>query len=150
MKRGYKFLRADIIIQWILMSIYILVGLGALVDREIMIFLLIVQFFLGGWQLLSGVILFALTRHQSRINYLLTVAAYFGLFALGSMLVSQGVIKDTKVLMVISTILVPMAIAIWYFITTQSDYKQIKLLKHPDAPEENSMHDQILDEKIWE
>ncbi len=150
MKRGYKFLRVDNIIQWILICTYVAAGLGALVDRDIVIFLLVVQFFLGGWQLLSGIILFALTKNKKRLNYLLTVLAYFVIFALGSMLIAQGIFKETKALMVLSTILVPMVIAFWYFGMTQVDYKEVKQQKNPDAPDKSHLQEEILDDGIWE
>jgi hypothetical protein len=114
-----------------------------------MIFLLIVQFFLGGWQILSSIILIAIRKDKKRISYFFVVLAYFAVLFIGGTLVSQGIIPESKILIFISLILCPMSIAVWYFITSEKDYLVAKKSPKSGSVENTNPHGQILDEGLW-
>ena len=148
---GTKFLTVDLIIQRLIGAIYILAGIGALIDREGIIFLLLVQFFLGGWQILSALIVTAIRKNKQRLPYFVAVAIYFSFLIFGGMLMDQQYFARElrKTIMTIGFILIPMSYAIWYHVITTVDYQNSRNSRIGYESQDHTNLEGILDEGIW-
>jgi len=137
MKKPIKFLRADKIIQLIILAPTIFLGIMGMVVNDLLIFYAIGLFFIGGWQVLSAFILSIGYRDITRIKYLLGVAGYFSFMLIVSQLDTSNIRSIMKGLGMLYLMALPTCIAIWYFFLTRKE-----------ANETIESHEEIIDENI--
>ena len=91
MKKPIKFLRADKVIQLIILVPTIFSGLMGILVDDVLMFYGIGLFFIGVWQVLSAFILSIGYRDMTRIKYLLGVASYFTLMLIVSQIDTSNI-----------------------------------------------------------
>lgn len=124
MKTLQRILLIDTVAQGILISATFLPALASLPLREpgIVIYSMIGAFFLGCWQVLSGIIMKAAFHLPQRGRYLGAVVLYFSVLALANMFGSAPGRPDLVSAASYTLAIVPPAVmALWYFIRTAKD-----------------------------
>ena len=119
MKAIGKGLIFDTVIQGSALLAFAVMGLMALFGQTSgpIALAMILFFFFGVWQLLSGVVWTALLRDGAHRNYLLLALSYVGVLFLSTFLESAWGFGDHPFFW-ISVFVVPSLMAVWYFIIT--------------------------------
>lgn len=124
--KGFGFLRVDLVLQRIMGAIYIITGVLGIVVNQFLMITMITQFFLGGWQVLSSLVLAVVRKDQIRVYYLLSVVVYFIIIVFGFFLVDQKIIPESFFLAILSFLIIPLCFAVWYYRVTLRDYENLK------------------------
>ncbi len=122
-----KFINFDLYLQLILLLLMVVCGAAFLFgSREILLGYLCLQFVIGCWQVLSGLLL-AINGSIARAYYLASVVLYFIILAIAvSVFRTLNWNSGMNFWMVLSIIMIPLAFAIWYFERTYRDFVRLK------------------------
>lgn len=128
MKAYRKFLTADLTIQTLIIGFPVALAIFGFLSGEsgLAIFLLYGLFFIGVWQVLSGIILASVFKNKLRLWYLLGVVGFFVVAGLVNYLLkSLGTIAagDFRYLL---WMVIPLGIGTWYYIITYRDWRNAK------------------------
>ncbi len=146
MKVGIGFIKVDYYAQLILGLSYLLTGLAGIIIPGLWLLTIIIQFFLGVWQVLSGFSLALANQDKERFLYLVFVVLYlvliFGGATLGNYVsLPRGFGEGFAIFALFA---IPIGLGVWYFIITKREY--IMLCDKPlNAPGINLKMDDILD-----
>jgi hypothetical protein len=140
----------DIIIQGMILFFAVLSALAIFIDTTGIIYLLLLQFFIGLYQICSGIIGAALGR-KWKIPYLIGTLVFIIVLVGGSALISEisgGRGDGIVALAIIGGIIVPYTIAIGYFVMSIKTYQEERLENEYSPRTEEFMDESILDEGI--
>lgn len=116
-----KFLLFDVVLQGITLAIILFSVLSFFIFNGGILFLaLLAWMFLGFWQLLSSILVGFIFHQKNRRYYLLAVVGYFAIASILT-LVANEFVSDyfyRDILMFFSWLLLPIPMAIWYFVAT--------------------------------
>lgn len=150
MRKSFGFLKVDLFIQRIFFALYFLAILSILFQPGSFLLIMILHFFVGLWQFTSCIIHISAGDGLTRKNYFLSVVFYFVLLGLFAALGSNGYLPSSDTLFMTGLGVLPMGLAIWYFILTTQEYQKLKKNKVPQTATSSALEDEILDENIWQ
>lgn len=124
MVKGAKFINVDFLIQIVIGTIYISSVILGVVVQDFLLFALLLQLLIGGWQLISAIVMVLLNKDMKRRIYLSIVFVYFVLGGGISSLISFRLFDDFNSIFYFVFIgLIPFCLAIWYFRITWETYQ---------------------------
>lgn len=125
MKTNIGLLKADLVIQKILASIYFFCGLIGMILHSLLFIAMILQFIIGVWQLISAVIHIITGHIEDRVYYLLSVIMLFLLIGLYLFLNEARILPDSIFLAILGLIIIPAGLGVWYLSITQRHYNAL-------------------------
>jgi len=130
MKTKKALLSIDVVVQLILLILLIGATLiSTLSGGDTAIFLGLVLFFLGLWQVGSGILFGIIRNDGKRAEYVIksviyVAVLYFGCFAMEGSSINGFV---TWFLIILFFLVIPSGIAVWYFRYSQADLEKLRL-----------------------
>ena len=107
-------LKLDFGISAVLLVLFILAGLAAIYDREMIMLMMICAFFLGCYQLLSGLI-GSIRGNRKKLIYFVAAIAYLAILSGVYMYANTRLGESFEVVIAITgLVLIPMAFACYY------------------------------------
>lgn len=139
----------DIVIQGLMLLMAIMAALSIFVSREAAIYVMILQFFIGLYQICSGIIGAALGR-KWKIPYLIGAFAYIIILGAGTAIISEmrGGGDAIIGLAIVGGIIVPYIIAIGYFVMSIKTFQQARMEEEYAVPKRDFTDESILDEGL--
>ncbi|MCB0704537.1 MAG: hypothetical protein KDC34_04480 [Saprospiraceae bacterium] len=125
-----KFLTVDLILQSIFIGgplAYIFIDMFSSAFGTSLIFGLLALLVIGAWQLISGLVMAIVFKDPLRRKYLIGVGVFFLLvFLLNSLMGGIGDSSLPYTVKMLTWIVIPIAIACWYYLITYRDLQQAK------------------------
>ena len=139
----------DIVIQGMMLFLAVVSAFAIFIDMAGLIYVLLLQFFIGLYQICSGITGAALGR-KWKVPYLIGALIYLIVLGAGAAVFSEmrwngdGIV----VLAVIGGMIIPYIIAIGYFTMSIKTFSQARLEQEYLTPTTEYMDESILDEGI--
>lgn len=130
MSKGLRFVEIDLLIQRVVGSVYLFTGLLGLISPVFLIITLLTQIILGGWQVISAIVIAIINKSMERKIYLLFVFTYLFTSSIISFYVLENSINSVFGLFIFGGVIIPFGCAVWYYLLTVKTYKI--MLQHPD------------------
>lgn len=138
---------ADIIIQGIFFAGILISILGLIEDNMAVLFILVFQFFLGLYQIGSGIV-GAVKRRKWKMNYLGVVFVYVIVGGISAVLLENARWHNDLafVLAIFIGIVIPLLIGLGYFILNIKEYQKSERVIHSN--EKNLEDESLLDDLL--
>lgn len=139
----------DIALQGVMLFMAVMSALSMFVEREGFVFVMILQFFIGLYQICSGIIGVALGR-KWKIPYLIGAFIYIVVLGVSTAIISEmrGGNDFVVGLAIVGGIIVPYMIAIGYFAMSIKTLKEARSEQEYANPREEYADETILDEGL--
>lgn len=124
------FLSIDVVAQLILLILLVVSTLLAILSGgETAIYVGLVLFFLGLWQVGSGILFGIIRNDGKRAEYVIKSLAYVFFLAFGCSILEGSSINGfvTWSLIILFFLVIPSGIAVWYFRHSQADLEKLRL-----------------------
>ena len=149
MKIGIRYMKADLVIQQILIAIYLFAILTGWFLPGLMMIAVLLQLFIGAWQFFNAIFYIISTQHLLRVYYVIAVLVFFLCVGIGFALLSNHRSPPNQILAIFAGVVAPATFMIWYYFITRNFYRQALQNQEAYVESETTMGDILDSEEIF-